>query len=78
MSDAWQDRIPEQLIEALLESDKFLTFTDEWRVLTGNEQLDHARSWLREALGLEASRAKRGSRFYAPATVEQIRVKPDA
>jgi hypothetical protein len=49
----WQDRIPEQLIEALVKADEFVTLTDEWRELSAHEQLDHARSWLREALGLE-------------------------
>lgn len=52
----WQDRVPEQLIEALLERDEFLTFTDAWRDLSAEEQIDLARAMLREALGLEAWR----------------------
>lgn len=49
----WQDRLPEELIEALVEADEFVGLTDAWRALSADEQLDHARSWLRQALGLE-------------------------
>lgn len=52
----WQNRIPEELIEALVRMDAFVEFTDAWRDLTADEQLDLARSWLREALGLECWR----------------------
>ena len=52
----WQDRIPEQLIEAMCNADEYVEFTDEWRELSAGEQLDSARAWLREALGLECWR----------------------
>lgn len=52
----WQDRVPEELIEALAEADELLEFTGVWRDLSAEEQLDHARHWLRKALGLEAWR----------------------
>jgi hypothetical protein len=55
-SEVWQDRVPEELIEQLQDSDEYLEFTDEWRELSADEQLGLARDWLRKAMGLEAWR----------------------
>ena len=52
----WQDRVPEELIEQLSDSDEWVQFTDEWRELAADEQIGLARDWLRKALGLEAWR----------------------
>jgi hypothetical protein len=54
----WQEHVPEALIDALLdaEADGLVELTDDWRDLTGDEQICRARGWLRKALGLEAWR----------------------
>ena len=56
MTASWQDRVPEELIEALVHDDEFVAFTDAWRDLDEQQQITQARYWLRRALGMEVWR----------------------